>query len=383
MKSLFNNLVSSKYRSRGIRALIVLGIASFFLMGNYSMIRCFMQDGQENLDISIINKCFSMGSVDKFLLFLFLVWSVGFLFFNKENELKEALSKGEENIKKYFFSKVILIYGVSLIPIIINIFIKLIFYIPYRNSFSLDKLIISFLYFITLGLLFTSIIFAMNLIVKDRMFAGIFPIFFMEGLILIFSVSELLISDKLIWVRNSLGFIGDKVLLIFNLLNLDFEPNSFSLGIQLTFIIILASISALLIYLSSLLLKIMNVKSLDRPYFFEIPRYFIYIFMSILIGFIFVNALGYLIIMFISSVSYVNGTFMVNIASLISMVLLFAFLEILYRKKILNRDLVEDSGKVCNEIQPCMDDFIKFDENTGSLDNTKIFEKEEIFNNSL
>lgn len=383
MKSLFNNLVSSKYRSRGIRALIVLGIASFFLMGNYSMIRYFMQDGQENLDISIINKCFSMGSVDKFLLFLFLVWSVGFLFFNKENELKETLAKGEENIKKYFFSKVILIYGVSLVPIIINIFIKLIFYIPYRNVFSLDKLIISFLYFITLGLLFTSIIFTMNLIVKDRMFAGIFPIFFMEGLILIFSVSELLISDKLIWVRNSLGFIGDKVLLIFNLLNLDFEPNSFSLGIQLTFIIILASISALLIYLSSLLLKIMNLKCLDKPYFFEIPRYFIYIFMSILIGFVFVNALGYLLIMFISSVSYVNGTFMVNIASLISMVLLFTFLEILYRKKILNRDLVEDSGKVCNEIQPCMDDFIKLDENTGSLDNTKIFEKEEIFNNSL
>ncbi len=189
--------------------------------------------------------------------------------FNKENELKETLSKGEENIKKYFFSKVILIYGVSIVPIMINIFIKLIFYIPYRNVFSLDKLIISFLYFITLGLLFTSIIFTMNLIVKDRMFAGIFPIFFMEGLILIFSVSELLISDKLIWVRNSLGFIGDKVLLIFNLLNLDFEPNSFSLGIQLTFIIILASISALLIYLSSLLLKIMNLKYLDRPYFLK------------------------------------------------------------------------------------------------------------------
>ncbi|MCX0380481.1 hypothetical protein LI055_12695 [Clostridium perfringens] len=383
MKSLFNNLVSSKYRSRGIRALIVLGIASFFLMGNYSMIRYFMQDGQENLDISIINKCFSMGSVDKFLLFLFLVWSVGFLFFNKENELKETLSKGEENIKKYFFSKVILIYGVSLIPIIINIFIKLIFYIPYRNSFSLDKLIISFLYFITLGLLFTSIIFTMNLIVKDRMFAGIFPIFFMEGLILIFSVSELLISDKLIWVRNSLGFIGEKVLLIFNLLNLDFNPNSFSLGIQLTFIIILASISALLIYLSSLLLKIMNLKYLDRPYFFEIPRYFIYIFMSILIGFIFAHAIGYLLIMFISSVSYVNGTFMVNIASLISMVLLFAFLEILYRRKILNKDLIEDDIEVCNEIQPCVGDFVIFDETTGFLDSDKTIEKEENFNDSL
>ncbi|EOU1829130.1 ABC transporter permease [Clostridium perfringens] len=376
MKS--NNLILDKYKSRGIRGLIVLGIAYFFLMGNYSMIRYFFQAGQGDLDISIINKCFSMGSVDKFLLFLFLVWSVGFLFEDKEKELKENLAVGEKNTKKYFFSKVILIYGVSLIPMLINIFIKLIFYIPYRNSFSLDRLIISFLYFISLGLLFTSIIFTMNLIVKDRMFAGVFPIFFMEGLILIFSVSELLISDKLIWVRNSLGFIGDKVLLIFNLLNLDFEPNSFSLGIQLTFIIILASISALLIYLSSLLLKIMNLKYLDRPYFFEIPRYFIYISMSILIGFVFVHAVGYLIIMFIPSVSYVNGTFMVNIASLISMVLLFSFLDVLYKRKILNKDLLEDDIKVCNEIQPCIGDFVILDKTTGFLDN-KTIDKEENF----
>ncbi|WP_283693945.1 hypothetical protein [Clostridium perfringens] len=380
MKS--NNLILDKYKSRGIRGLIVLGIAYFFLMGNYSMIRYFFQAGQGDLDISIINKCFSMGSVDKFLLFLFLVWSVGFLFKDKEKELKENLAVGEENTKKYFFSKVILIYGVSLISILINIFIKLIFYIPYRNSFSLDKLIISFLYFIALGLLFTSIIFTMNLIVKDRMFAGIFPIFFMEGLILIFSVSKLLISDKLIWVRNSLGFIGEKVLLIFNLLNLDFQINSFSLGKQLTFIIILSSISVLLIYISSLILKIMNLKYLDRPYFFEIPRYFIYISMSILIGFVFVNAIGYLIIMFIPSVSYVNGTLMVNIVSLISMVLLFVFLEVLYRRKILNKDLVEDNIEVCNEIQPCIGDYIEFDETTGFLDN-KTIDKEENFNNSL
>ncbi|MCX0351990.1 hypothetical protein LI044_09790, partial [Clostridium perfringens] len=118
MKS--NNLILDKYKSRGIRGVIVLGIAYFFLMGNYSMIRYFFQARQGDLDISIINKCFSMGSVDKFLLFLFLVWSVGFLFQYKEKELKENLAVGEENTKKYFFSKVILIYGVSLIPMLIN-----------------------------------------------------------------------------------------------------------------------------------------------------------------------------------------------------------------------------------------------------------------------
>ncbi len=39
MKS--NNLILDKYKSRGIRGLIVLGIAYFFFMGNYSMIRYF------------------------------------------------------------------------------------------------------------------------------------------------------------------------------------------------------------------------------------------------------------------------------------------------------------------------------------------------------
>ena len=37
--------------------------------------------------------------------------------------------------KKYFFSKAILIYGVSLMPILINIFIKLIFYM--NNNFQI------------------------------------------------------------------------------------------------------------------------------------------------------------------------------------------------------------------------------------------------------
>lgn len=73
MESLFNSLILGKYKSRGIRGVIVLGIAYFFLMGNYNMIRYFFQARQGNLDISIINKCFSMGNIDKFLLFLFLV----------------------------------------------------------------------------------------------------------------------------------------------------------------------------------------------------------------------------------------------------------------------------------------------------------------------
>ena len=59
MKS--NNLILDKYKSRGIRGLIVLGITYFFLMGNYSMIRYFFQARQGNLDISIIINVFQLG----------------------------------------------------------------------------------------------------------------------------------------------------------------------------------------------------------------------------------------------------------------------------------------------------------------------------------
>ena len=44
---------------------------------------------------------------------------------------------------------------------------------------------------------------------------------------------------------------------------------------------------------------------------------------------------------------------------------------------------IEDNIEVCNEIQPCIGDYIEFDETTGFLDNNKTIDKEENFNNSL
>lgn len=386
MKSLFNDLIKGKYKNRGIISIIVLCISFFFLMGNYSTIRYSFKENQVGIQDSIINECFSMGSIEKFLFFLFLVWSVGFLFKEKESELKENLCGEEFKQKKYFFSKSILIFGVTLIPIVFNIFIKMIFYIPYRDIFSFDKLILSSLYFITLCILFTSIIFIMNFIVKDEMFAGIFPIFFVDGLILFFAVSKFLISDKLIFIRNGLNFIGEKILETFSLFNLDFQSSTFSYLKQIILLVILTAISALIIYSSYLLLKIINAKDLDKPYFFELPRHIIYIFMSIIIGFTVISAIGLLFIMFVPQLNYVTGTFVVNIVALLISVLLFICLEVLYKRNIFDEELVEKNISTFNEIQIYNEEFIEFDETTGFLENNILKEcsedeKEEISNN--
>lgn len=381
MRIILDNLLLKKYRTRGIIGLIILGISSFFLMGNYHAISYFSQVSEGNIDSTIINKCFSMSHLDKFILFLFLVLVVGFLFKDKEYEIRENISKGEENIKKYFISKVIFIYAISLIPILINIFIKMICYLPYKNALSIDKLFISFLYFFIIGILFTSIIFTMNLIVKDKLLAGILPIFFADGMIIFFAISKLLISDRLSWIRNFLNMIGEQVLGVFNLLLLDFEPSTFSALKQLLLLIIVFSISILMIYLSYLLIKIINIESLKRPYFFEIPRYVIYIFMSMLVGFTVVSAIGYFCIMFIPSISYVNGTFIVNIISFISMVGIFIFLEALYRRKVLSKEekTKEYAQEESNEIQPYREEFIKLDETTGLLEKSEDIKEKEIF----
>lgn len=381
MKVLLDNLVLKKYRTRGIIALIILGISSFFLMGNYHTIKYFSQASAGNIDSTIINKCFSMSHVDKFIFFLFLVWVVGFLFKDKEDEIRENISKGEENIKKYFVFKVIFIYGISLIPTLINILIKMICYFPYKDILSIDKLFISSFYFFTIGILFTSIIFTMNLIVKDKLLAGILPIFFAEGMIIFFAISKILISDRLSWIRNFLNMIGEQVLGVFNLLLLDFDPSTFSSLRQFLLLIILLSISALLIYLSYLIIKIVNIESLKRPYFFEIPRYVIYVFMSMLVGFTVMSAIGYFFIMFIPSISYVDGTFLVNIISFVFMVGIFIFLEVLYRKKVLIKEIEGYVQEESNEMQPYRENFIEFDETTGLLESTKNMKEKEIFKN--
>lgn len=379
MRVLLDNLVLKKYRTRGVIVLIILGISSFFLMGNYHTIKYFSQVSAGNIDSTIINKCFSMSHVDKFIFFLFLVWVVGFLFKDKEDEIRENISKGEENIKKYFVFKVIFVYGISLVPILINILIKMICYFPYKNILSIDKLFISSFYFFTIGILFTSIIFTMNLIVKDKLLAGILPIFFAEGMIIFFAISKILISDRLSWIRNFLNMIGEQVLFVFNLLLLDFDTSIFSSLRQFLLLMILLSISALLIYLSYLIIKIVDIESLKRPYFFEIPRYVIYIFMSMLVGFTVVSVIGYFFIMFIPSISYVNGTFIVNILSVVSMVGIFIFLEALYRKKVLAKEIDEYVQEESNEIQPYKEDFIEFDETTGLLEDSKDIKEKEIF----
>ena len=381
MRVLLDNLVLKKYRTRGVIVLIILGISSFFLMGNYHTIKYFSQASAGNIDSTIINKCFSMSHVDKFVFFLFLVWVVGFLFKDKEDEIRENISKGEENIKKYFVFKVIFVYGISLVPILINILIKMICYFPYKNILSIDKLFISSFYFFTIGILFTSIIFTMNLIVKDKLLAGILPIFFAEGIIIFFAISKILISDRLSWIRNFLNMIGEQVLLVFNLLLLDFDPSTFSSLRQLLLLIILLSISASLIYLSYLIIKIVNIESLKRPYFFEIPRYVIYIFMSMLVGFTVVSVIGYFFIMFIPSISYVNGTFLVNIISFVFMIGIFIFLEVLYRKKVLIKEIDVYAQEESNGIQPYRKDFIEFNETTGLLESTKNMKEKEIFKN--
>ncbi|EGT3616608.1 hypothetical protein FHH43_10245 [Clostridium perfringens] len=221
----------------------------------------------------------------------------------------------------------------------------------------------------------------MNLIVKDKLLAGILPIFFADGMIIFFAISKLLISDRLSWIRNFLNMIGEQVLGVFNLLLLDFEPSTFSALKQLLLLIIVFSISILMIYLSYLLIKIINIESLKRPYFFEIPRYVIYIFMSMLVGFTVVSAIGYFCIMFIPSISYVNGTFIVNIISFISMVGIFIFLEALYRRKVLSKEekTKEYAQEESNEIQPYREEFIKLDETTGLLEKSEDIKEKEIF----
>lgn len=368
MEKLIKNLSFKKYKLRMIIGLIAMGICLFFITGNYSMIRTMSLDRDGILDSVIIKNCFSTTYFERTFLFLMCVVFIGLLFKNKTNEIKESLKNGEEERKKYFINKAICVYGLVLIPMIINIVIKLVCYYPYRDIFTLSKLGLSCFYFIVLGLFFATIVFLMNLLISDIFLAGMLPIFFFDGLIIFFDISNLLISDRLSAMREMLESFGDKVLGIFTLVDLNFNADNFSMKRQLMIISILLAITVSLIYLIYLLVKIIDEKKLDRPYFFEIPRFIIYIFMSLLVSFCFVSAVGYFSIMFIPEITYVDGTFYVNIASLIFAFIIYGFLELLYRFRIIRREgLVENEDKSSTEIQVVNDDCVAIDETPGLL----------------
>lgn len=378
MGKLIKNLCLEKYKLRMIIGLIAMSISLFFVTGNYSMIRTMSLDRDGILDSVIIRNCFSTTYLERTFLFLICVIFIGLLFKNKTNEIRESLKNGEEGRKKYFINKAICVYGLVLIPMIINIVIKLVCYYPYRDIFTLSKLGLSCFYFIVLGLFFATIVFLMNLLISDIFLAGMVPIFFLDGLIIFFAISNLLISDRLSAMREMLESVGNKVLGIFTLVDLNFNANNFSMGRQLIVISILLSITVLLIYLIYLLVKIIDKKRLDRPYFFEIPRFIIYIFMSLLVSFCFVSAVGYFSIMFMPEITYVDGTFYVNIASLIFAFIIYGFLELLYRLRIIRREgLVEKGDESSTEIEVVNDDCVVIDETSGLLDKINNEESED------
>lgn len=381
MRVLINSLDFKKYKLRIMLSWVTLGISLFFLMGNFYMIRTLSKDRVGILDSVIVEKSFSMSYLDRGLLFLVMVIIIGLLFKDKEEEIKEAIINGEYGRKKYFINKVVVIFLAILVPFVINILIKMMCYSSYSDIFAFKGFILSVFYFFIIGLFFTTVIFLMNLIVKDKFLAGILPVFFAEGLIILFGVGRILISDRLEIVRNIFEVLWNNVLGIFSLLALDFSEETFSLGRQAILLVIVLSISILLGYVAYLLMKLIEKNKLNRPYFFELPRYIIYIFMSILISFCLVSGIGYFAIMFMPKISYIDGTFYVNIASIIGAFVLFAFLEFLYRFRFLRKKYDNDSEKEelfqSKEIEAYYEENLEFNLNTGFLKlNSEVEEKD-------
>lgn len=384
MGVLINNLELKKYKLRIMLSWVTLGISLFFLMGNFYMISTLSKDRNGILDAEIVANSFSMTYLDRGLMFLVLIIIIGLLFKDKEEEIRQAIINGEEGRKKYFINKVLVISLAILVPLVINILIKMICYFSYSDIFAFKGLILSIFYFLIIGLFFTTVVFLMNLIVKDKFLAGILPVLFADGLIILFAVSKLLISDRLEFVRNILGSLWTNILGIFSLLTLDFKEETFSFGRQVLLLLIVLAITLLLGYISYFLIKLMERKNLNRPYFFELPRYIIYIFMSILISFCLVSAVGYFAIMIIPNVSYIDGTFYVNIASVIFAITLFMLLESVYRVRVLRKEYDDYENKEVvesKEIQVCNEANLEFDLNTGFLEINDAVEEKTILEN--
>ena len=350
----YKNIFKEKRRSK-YKVLVFLTFSYFFFLGNYNLI----SRDKGTIDISIISSIFSLGTIEKLLLFLVLSFSVSYLFRKKEEEIFVLKNLENKGLNSYLLYKYRDILYICLLPLIINICINTFLYIPYGNIVPFINLILSFLYFGILTIFFINISIFMNLIIKDRLLASLFPVFFIEGIILFFSTSEILISDKLFRLRLYINSLGEGIFNIINIFNINFSLNDFNFKKYILVLLLLTLLSITFMLFSILSIKNIKKENLDKPYFFMGARIFVYIFMCFLVSFILVHGAGYFIVMFNPKITYVEGTFLVNISSLFIALISFVVLEGLYRIKIYRKQeryykkdilLKKERGiKICEE----------------------------------
>lgn len=335
----------------------ILTFFMFFIMGNWSMVTINTSGAESLSKVTVLENCFSMSVLDIVFLYLIITFIVGIFFRDKDTVLQGIVNK-EIDRNVVFFTKISLCLAPLLIAIVINLVVKLITYFVIKGSIlnvvgiTIGAFFMFTLYILVLTILILSVIFMLNIAVKEAWIATLIPPFIYNGIILIFGMGPFFISTKFEAVSKFIEPISNSILDSLQLIFLNSALPTQDLGRQYLVLAILFVISLLIFYIGYVMLDLLNKKNIKKPYVFSPVRHIFYLTLAAIIGFYTVCGLGYIYLISETTYEYNEGLLYINLISFAVIIVLFAAFNIIYKYR--TAESLEDINDEANNIEQQM-----------------------------
>lgn len=326
----------------------ILTFFMFFIMGNWSMVTIDTSNIQGITKASVLADCFSMSILDILFLYLIIAVLVG-IFFRDKEEIFEGIVNKELDKKTVLFTKIILCILPLFISIVINLVVKLITCMVIKNSVlnvvgvTISAFFLFVVYVVVLAILMLSILLLLNIAVTQTWVATLIPLFIYNGIILIFGIAPFFISDKFQAISKTLKPMAENILDSLQLILINSSLPVESIGKQYIVLAILFIISLLVIYISYIMLDLLNQRNITKIYVFSPIRHVFYFTLAALIGFYTVSGVGYLYLISESTYEYNEGIFYINLISFAVVIVLYAVFNLIYKYRFENKSVKVES----------------------------------------
>lgn len=326
----------------------ILTFFMFFIMGNWSIVTINTSNVKGLSKVTILENCFSMSVLDILFLYLIIALVVGIMFRDKEFVLKGIVDK-EVKRRNILITKIALCLAPLLISIVVNLVVKLITYLVIKNSvidvigITIGSFFLFAFYTLSLTLLILSIVFMLNIAVKQAWIATLIPLFIYNGVILIFGIAPFFISNKFAGIAKTIEPISNYLLNSLQLVFLNSALPVNELGRQYIVILILFAIALLVFYICYIMLDLLNKNNIKKIYVFSPIRHIYYLTLAAIIGVYTVCGLGYIYLISETTYDYNQGLFYINLMSFATVVVLYAALNLIYKYR--TEDMIIEDGE--------------------------------------
>lgn len=150
----------------------------------------------------IITECLTIGNF-QIIIFVFSIFIISGIYFKNKNEHLLAFIDEKKERIKYFKESILFIFAPVFIAIIINFLIRSMMYFSFNdvlavtNGIEYNFAIITYLHMIVLSIFGIAVSLLFQVAIQSTFIATILPIVLFEGVILIFGVSNIFVSQDI------------------------------------------------------------------------------------------------------------------------------------------------------------------------------------------